>query len=635
MTLITRTGKGSKLTIQEMDGNLTYLESANVPININYADLYTTIISEKLIPGSWYRLTDYKSVNFLNGWEIANNNPTPVDPSFDPRELFVGAEEILLVQAISNSELSPTAYSEKFSQDIIEYLPYANKIGVNLSIANGNTLPDSSTVSGFDLQWDGTNVYFEMPTGYPALYGHYFYLYAEFLNFATGPISSTEPNISASGDFTGLEGNYTEISPSTLTGSGSGLILDVGYKRGAINFVIREYGDDYAVGDTLLILGSLIGGVDGVNDATITVLAIDAESTTYYQDGNYEPLAPNGYCQYPSTNDDPDWGYPKVMSRIRLENNGQKVVLLDLTEQDFLNYEVDTLYVDHVESLGDAYGYITRRCDTQNKIDVPFDFRWKTFRRYEVDLSAINSSLRIKYWGIGDDFLGQGTTGNYKDLLSIDWRGYEVFNLKIEGQGGIDMYSRNGYTENVFLGGVSDCNIGSLFYNNTIDNSFINNTIGNNFNNNTIDNGFNNNTIDNGFNNNTIGYEFFNNTIDIDFNNNTIRDSFQSNTIGYGFGSNTIGGSFKNNTIGDLFQSNTIGNNMEKNIINDNFFNNIISSSQFRLNIIKTTVNNIDFRLATHVYGVYNCEIFTRSNSTLQLSYIDGTNTVQYSAIIA
>jgi hypothetical protein len=74
---------------------------------------------------------------------------------------------------------------------------------------------------------------------------------------------------------------------------------------------------------------------------------------------------------------------------------------------------------------------------------------------------------------------------------------------------------------------------------------------------------------------------------------------------------------------------------MEKNIINDNFFNNIISSSQFRLNIIKTTVNNIDFTPATHVYGVYNCEIFTRSNSTLQLSYIDGTNTVQYSAITA
>jgi hypothetical protein len=144
--------------------------------NITYSELYNKIINEELVAGSWYRLTDYTSVNFLNGWEIANINPTPVVPSFIPREVVTGdSSEVLILQAVSSSEISPIGYSESFPQDIITYLPLVNKIGVNLSIQNGNTLPDSSTVSGFDLQWDGTNVYFNMPTGYPALYGHYFY----------------------------------------------------------------------------------------------------------------------------------------------------------------------------------------------------------------------------------------------------------------------------------------------------------------------------------------------------------------------------------------------------------------------------------------------------------------------------
>lgn len=258
--------------------------------NITYADLYTAILAETLIPGSWYRLTDYISVNFLNGWAIANSNPNPVDPSFNPREVVTGdTSEVLILQAVSSSEISPIAYSESFPQDIITYLPLVNKIGVNLSITNGTTLPDSNIVSGFDLQWDGTNVYFEMPTGYTAYYGHYFYLNCSF------------------------------------------------------------------------------------------------DGGSYYQQGMYEPLLPNVFCQYPNTDN-------KTMSRIKLENGGMKVILLDLVEADFLIYDADSLSVEHIEALNDAYGWVTRRQDTQNRIDVPFDFRWKTYRRYECEvLGNINS----------------------------------------------------------------------------------------------------------------------------------------------------------------------------------------------------------------------------------------------------
>ena len=256
------------------------------PTDITYSELYDKVTNGELIVGSWYRLTDYKSVNFLNGWDIANKNPTPVDPNFNPREIYEGEIEVLLLQAISSSEISPIGYSETFQGDIVQYEPYTNKIGVGIGgIYNGQTLPDSSVVSDFDLQWDGTNVYFNMPTGYPALFGHYFYLYAEFADTSVkGPIL----DISLSADISGLGfGSFSNITPTTLTGVGNGLILssiDIGGK-GLTYGGITDGGNDYAVGDTLLVLGSEIGGVDGVNDVTITVSEVDAKGVNYYQDG--------------------------------------------------------------------------------------------------------------------------------------------------------------------------------------------------------------------------------------------------------------------------------------------------------------------------------------------------------------
>jgi hypothetical protein len=606
-------------------------EFINGSEDVTYSELYNKIINEELVPGSWYRLTDYKSVNFLNGWQTANQNPNPIVTSFKPRDVVMGDEtEILLLQAISNYEISPIGYSETFSQDIVTYLPYVNKIGVNLSITNGSTMPDSSTVSGFDLQWDGTNVYFMMPTGYPAHYGHYFYLYCEFN--------------------------------------------------------------------------------DGVD--------------SYYQDGTYEPLSPNGICQYPSTG---NYNQEKTMSRIKLESGGAKVVLLDLVEADYDNYISNTLNVQHIQALNDAYGWVTRRQDTQNRIDVPFDFRWIKYRRYECEILGNITSIsynstgttasdntynnlspnsdtstdgenatfnvtvsggtvtdvviknsgrlyangdtltidgtqigglsgdddvvitvngidsNIGYWGIGDVFNGANTTGsnNYIDSLSIDWRKWNIYNLEIDGQGGADTNYYNGFCENnVFLGNVSEGKIGNNFSTNTIGNYFNNNTIGNYFNNNTIGNGFQSNTIGNDFQNNTIGSNFYQNTIENNFNTNTIWDNFQNNTIGISFGNNTIGNNFSantigiglgNNIIGINFQSNTIGDNFYQNTIGNDFQNNIIGFSFYQNTIgINFQSNTIGDSLANNTIGINfqsNTIGDSLANNTIGINFL--TNTIE------
>lgn len=735
----------------------------------SYTELYDLLISESLVPGAKYRFP-YRNVNFLNGWITADNNPTPIDPSFNPREIFVGDEEMLVVEAITESELSPTAHSESFSQDIIEYLPYANKIGVNLSISNGNTLPNGSTVSGFDLAWDGANVYFNMPAGYPAYYGHYFYLYCEFTDNVTGggnissyygdlivlpsgnlngfngasniPVQGTFPSLQFEVPFTingtgvlvgnlridvygsgpylfGVSSydplslmynagygfsvgdelyfsfgghNYTLVLDSSMISATNGTFYVNNYTtsgdgQNAEFFVtinndpvkpnyslfVNNSGEFFVSGDLVTINGSELLGITGVNNLTFNVNATSLITDSYYQDGTYEPLTPNGFCQYPFANDDPDYDYGKTMSRIRLDNGGNKVVLLDLTYQDYLNYDSNSLYIDHIQALGNAYGCITRRYDTENQINVPFDFRSTTYRRYEVDLTPINNDLGIGYWGIGDNFKGQGTTGNYKDLLSIDWKGYEIYNIKVGAQGGMDAFWYNGYFDNnVFLGYAYDTTIeGSYSPNNTIGNGFGANTIGPYFSNNTIGLYFNNNIIGVNFTNNIIGLNFVNNTIGIYFYSNTIYDYFQKNTTGYSFSSNTIDNNFIDNTIGNDFGNNTIGlfftnnttsysfsnnaidDNFQKNTIDDNFLFNIIGDSfifntigapfqsniigpEFQLNNISkgTNIVSTNFTIgATFVYGDYNCNIFKRLDGTVRLSYVDGTNIVQYQLI--
>mgnify|MGYP000618056067 CR=1 FL=1 len=141
--------------INETTGDKFYHETDGVWVKLNnvtvvadtYEEFYTRLEEGKLVPGATYKVP-YKSVNFLNGvWvaeRIFNQNNTPLFPSLTGMETHVGEEEILIIKAISNSEIEPYVLSEKYPNDIIEFNPLVTKLGVNLSITNGTTLPDAS-----------------------------------------------------------------------------------------------------------------------------------------------------------------------------------------------------------------------------------------------------------------------------------------------------------------------------------------------------------------------------------------------------------------------------------------------------------------------------------------------------------
>lgn len=92
----------------------------------------------------------------------------------------------------------------------------------------------------------------------------------------------------------GSDTTYTGISPTTLTGTGSGLIVDVtlsssgavAYDGNNTSIAINTNGGNYAVGDTLLILGTDLGGISPANDLTLTVV----HTSGAWYDGYYTTI---------------------------------------------------------------------------------------------------------------------------------------------------------------------------------------------------------------------------------------------------------------------------------------------------------------------------------------------------------
>jgi hypothetical protein len=115
--------------------------------------------------------------------------------------------------------------------------------------------------------------------------------------FVAGVTSAYDPANSFSKSGTkaalGSDTTYTNIVPTTTTGSGSGLVLDIKLlASGATTYsgsntitTVVQGGTGYVVGDTLTVSGSSIGGTTPTNNLTLTVTAI----TSIY-DGDYSPI---------------------------------------------------------------------------------------------------------------------------------------------------------------------------------------------------------------------------------------------------------------------------------------------------------------------------------------------------------
>jgi hypothetical protein len=96
--------------------------------------------------------------------------------------------------------------------------------------------------------------------------------------YTTAAPGNTPPNIPP---ITIGEYQYFRVSFNTPTANGVGAQFTVTKENGNYNVELKSGGTNYSVGSQLKVLGSVLGGVDGINDLIINVTAIDAASTGY------------------------------------------------------------------------------------------------------------------------------------------------------------------------------------------------------------------------------------------------------------------------------------------------------------------------------------------------------------------
>jgi hypothetical protein len=182
-----------------------------------------------------------------------------------------------------------------------------------------------------------------------------------------------------------------------------------------------------------------------------------------------------------------------------------------------------------------------------------------------------------------------------------------------------------GFNSNLIKRDFAFNNIGNGFSGNRITAASIGITTLGTFTDNIIRNIFYSCLIGNGFNSNdieiisrvTVGANFSNNKIVGDFGSNTIGDAFRNNNIGANFYWNNIGSEFRYNTIGSFF----IGNKI------DSYFTNNIISNYFRNNTIGTNIiTNTSLSSASLVYNNYSKTIFLNSSGVPRLSYYNAAD---------
>lgn len=143
------------------------------------------------------------------------------------------------------------------------------------------------------------------------------------------------------------------------------------------------------------------------------------------------------------------------------------------------------------------------------------------------------------------------------------------------------------------------------------------NTIGASFIDNNIDQLFTHNQFGGNFYFNIVGANFTRNCVGKTVNANTFDPNNNSNYYGAAFNDNKTGANFTGNLIGYSCFRNTFGISTQRNVMKQGFQMNATAHN---------SIQDVDFTSSTHVYGLYNCELFKRQDGTARLRYTDNSD---------
>jgi hypothetical protein len=591
-------------------------------IEVTYDELTNLITQEKLIAGSHYIITNFKTCYDRPDYDQNRNSIAVSNNSY----FQTGDIEPLVVMALSNKKLAHDAYSPAYPKDKIRY-------DVAYSATESGNAAFGRITERID-EWNNRTDYDHRTIEFKRYRFYYFSRETpetgtmELLNDGTVNGFGTFFTALTTGDViaypNSIEGFFRidSISSDTLmlvSGlsinpfSGSGEFYTT--NAGSYDSYYRSNVDDPTDYDLITTFGNAIG--DGVINNYI-----GDYSNLYIEDNEGDFLLANN-----------------VFKDGEYNNNNIGNGFYNNTFNDDCNNNKIGNYCYNNITNNDFDGNVIGNFFTNNLITA--DFQYNHVGQDFTNNTIINTDFRNNR--IGNDF-----TNNWIDIGS----GFDFDRNQIG-----DLFESNtifrDFEDNTIGNGFNGNEIYQTFYDNDISNDFNNNTIGDfedigagNFEDNVIGNTFKGNSTFGQFTYNQIGNDFYSNGTEDSFTYNVIGNNTFSNDIGINFGYNQIGNLFNNNTVGDDFgyggsepKGNKIGNDFAGNTIGDNFYDNVICDNfqtntignDFQFNNIKQPISSADFS-PTQFYQTYNCEVFRASDNSIYISYFDGT-VVQYVAL--
>jgi flagellar hook-associated protein 1 len=263
----------------EISADVTPTNLNNLAIAINKVTANTGVSAVSSTDGSRIILTSD------SGEDIAISNFSSTSPSFfgrmvddDGVALSTPVGAVIASGAFKDTLTTTSAVTDVLVSGVNVSTSSASGAGADLSLAR-----DTLGVYGVAINNGGAG------SASPYVVGDTFSVDGALVGgtSVTHDVTITVTSINASGVITGATASgfapgltqaQTTVIPTLTSGLGSGASFDVTMADGAATVTVNEAGNGYDVNDTITILGSALGGVDGVNDLTINVATLASES---------------------------------------------------------------------------------------------------------------------------------------------------------------------------------------------------------------------------------------------------------------------------------------------------------------------------------------------------------------------
>jgi len=517
--------------------------------NVSYSELTLLIGSQSLTPGTYYRITDFKTCYDQPNYDIYKQPITTgnykVGESIYP----------IIVFAISESNIAQDAWQEDFPQDKIRY-----DVGYETTDITGGTAYGRIT-ERID-QWNNRTDY-----------DHREILFKRYDTFCYNPNSPQSGTISV------VNGVVSGIDTTFATFSVGDVIAIPSFNE--IFFKI----DTIESNSTMSLTGS--------------VWDVSANDIKYY--GIDYTMDRNSYYKNNVNSEDSNYIYEYTTFGEAIDNDGAFGNYIGDHSNGFINdgygdfLLANNVFLDGVYSNNkfgnNCYNNTFDDDCTNNTIG-----NWFHNNITDDDFDGNQ---------IGTDFRENIITANFqRNIVGENFNNNTIVN---------NSFYRNRIGENFEDNKISDGDfqnnmIGNQFNNNKVYNEFYKNDIGNGYNGNDVYSYFYGNLIGNAYHDNNIYCQFYDNQIgeyydsndigdinnpyDYVFYSNKIGNNFQDNTITDNVNNNVIGNQFENNTLLSDFEYNKIGNECKGNLFQDYFTINEVGSYVAGNQFLGTTNGN-------------------------------------------